>query len=260
MQSSGTLLHLFLAGTIVVLSATAGRAGFIPVEPSSPLKADVPDRDILAEAEEYCLALAVYFEGGSTGESEVGQRHIARVVVERARANKPKWGGSNLCDVVFYEAAGVCQFSFACLAAARRTPRGGGAWEYSKIIARDEIAGRSSVIVRSIRYYMNAALTSDRNACRFRREFVPVVRAGRHEFFREPVGAERVQVAKADYLECQRHAEAERAKKLKALKALKAKKLKALRAKARGKSKRFATAARQKAAVKSGRKTRQARR
>jgi spore germination cell wall hydrolase CwlJ-like protein len=182
------------------------------------MRADVLNRDIFSEAQEYCLALAVYFEGGSTGESEIGQQHIARVVVERAKADKPKWGGSNLCDVVFHKRAGVCQFSFACLPTGRRTPRGSAAWDYSLTLARDELAGRSSVSERSIRYYMNAALTPDRNACRFRREFVPVVTAGRHEFFREPTRLELAQLAKSDPIECRRHAESLEAKKRKAVK------------------------------------------
>jgi hypothetical protein len=177
------------------------------------------NRDIVSEAQEYCLALAVYFEGGSTGESEIGQRYIARVVVERAKADKPKWGGSNLCDVVFHKRASVCQFSFACLPSARRTPRGGMAWDYSLAIARDELTGRSSVIERSIRYYMNVALTPDRNACRFRREFVPVLTAGRHEFFREPTLSELMQLAKSDPVECRRHAESLKARKRTAAKA-----------------------------------------
>lgn len=171
------------------------------------------DRDILSEAHEYCLALALYFEGGSTGETEVGQRHIARVVVERARANKRKWGGADLCDVVFYKRGGVCQFSFACLPSARRTPRGGAAWEYSLTIARDELEGRSNVSERSIRYYMNGALTPDRNACRFRKEFVPVVNAGRHEFFREPTQLELIVLAKSEFEECERHTRASNSKK-----------------------------------------------
>jgi spore germination cell wall hydrolase CwlJ-like protein len=209
-----------------------GGASFVPLDDQPPAKADVIDRDILSEAHEYCLALAVYFEGGSTGESETGQRHIARVVVERAKANKPKWGGTDLCDVVFHKRAGVCQFSFACLPSARRSPRGGAAWNYSLAIARDELAGRSSVTERSIRYYMNAALTPDRNACRFRREFVPVVSAGRHQFFREPTRLELLRLAKSEPVECQRHARALKASKRKA--------------KARGKHKRYATIVRKK--------------
>ncbi len=163
------------------------------------------DRDIMAETQRYCLALAIYFEGGSTDEPEVGQRHVARVVVARAAANRSIWGGSNLCDVVFYQRKKTCQFSFACLPLAKRTPRGGPAWRYSMEIARDEIEGRSTVEEQSIRYYMNAALTPARNACRFRKEFMPVVQAGRHEFFREASAAERIELSKMDHAECKRH-------------------------------------------------------
>jgi hypothetical protein len=219
MQYSRTLRRLLFSGTIVILGAASGSASFIPPDELAPRKADLLDRDIISEAQEYCLALAVYFEGGSTGESEIGQRYIARVVVERAKANKPKWGGSDLCDVVFHKRAGVCQFSFACLPSKRRTPRGSAAWEYSLDIARDELAGRSGIKERSIRYYMNAALTPDRNACRFRREFVPVVVAGRHEFFREPTRLEQMNLTKSNPLECRRHAEALKAKGRKAAKA-----------------------------------------
>jgi len=60
---------------------------------------------------------------------------------------------------------------------------------------------------------MNPQATSDRNACRFRREFVPVVEAGRHQFFREPTEAERAPLAKSDPVECQRYQAALEAKK-----------------------------------------------
>jgi spore germination cell wall hydrolase CwlJ-like protein len=150
----------------------------------------------------YCLTLAIYFEGGSTGESEEGQRYIARVVNLRAQSNRRIWGGSDLCDVVFYNRRGVCQFSFACLPLARRTPRFGPAWQFSQSIAVDELDGNSDVHARFIRYYMNPALTPPKNACRFRREFVPVLVAGRHHFFREPLPRERTKIARGEYDEC----------------------------------------------------------
>ena len=155
-----------------------------------------PERDIKAETDLYCLAVAIFFEGGSTAETLEGQRHIARVVTERAKAGLRKWGGRDLCEVVFYKRAGVCQFTFACLPLARRTPRGGARWQTALAVAREELAGQSEVNESSIRYYMNPALTSDRNACRFRKEFVPVLEAGRHHFFREPTEAERRELAK----------------------------------------------------------------
>jgi cell wall hydrolase len=197
-------------------------------------------RDIAAESRLYCLALAVYFEGGSTVESEEGQRHIARVVSERAKANRRIWGGADICDVVFHMRAGVCQFSFACLRSGRRTPKGGPAWRYSLTIAQDELAERSEVQARLIRYYMNPGLTSDRNACRFRKEFVPVVEAGRHHFFREPTAAERAALVASEPIECKRYAEALEAKKRAAAAAKKRLEAKKRLAKSVGKSKQAA--------------------
>ena len=217
----GAILAIVLLGSVY--------AAFLPTGDEEALGEDGVPRDIVAESELHCVALAVYFEGGSTFETEDGQRHIARVVVERARANLNKWGGANLCDVVFYKRAGVCQFSFACLPLARRIPRMGAAWRQALAIAQDEIDGRSGVQEETIRYYMNPALTSDRNACRFRKEFMPVVEAGRHQFFREPTEFERVDLKNSEPVECQRYkaaleakkrlvkARAERAKRLAAL-------------------------------------------
>lgn len=105
---------------------------------------------------------------------------------------------------MFYKAGKVCQFSFACLPLAQRTARGGALWAYSVQIARDELEGRSGLEERSLRYYMNAGLSAAKNACRFRKEFVPVVQAGRHEFFREATRAERKELEKADYSECRK--------------------------------------------------------
>ena len=72
---------------------------------------------------------------------------------------------------------------------------------------------RSDVMEHSIHYYMNPGLTSDRNACRFRKEFVPILEAGRHHFFREPTEAEQAKLAANEPIECKRYAEALEAKK-----------------------------------------------
>jgi spore germination cell wall hydrolase CwlJ-like protein len=169
--SLGALLAIFILGSVY--------AAFMPTGNEESPSDDAVPRDIVGESGLHCVALAVFFEGGSTFETEDGQRHIARVVVERAKADRTKWGGSDLCDVVFYKRGGVCQFSFACLPLARRTPRRGPLWEKALAIAADELEGKSDIHEQSIRYYMNPALTSDRNACRFRKEFVPVwTRAG----------------------------------------------------------------------------------
>lgn len=215
MQTKTALIHLAFATAIALLDIGDAQARAVLFEEPRALRGDVinVNRDIVAETRLYCLSLAIYFEGGSTDEPEIGQRHVARVVVARAQANRAVWGGSNICDVVFYQRKKTCQFSFACLPVAKRTPRGGPAWRYSMDIARDEIEGRSQIEERSIRYYMNAALTPPRNACRFRKEFVPVVQAGRHEFFREASAAERSELAKLEHAECKRQAEVKKKKK-----------------------------------------------
>ena len=202
----GIVASLYLACATIAAIAT-GTPAIAYQAPVEQIKVALGDpinrsRDIVYETDLYCLALAVYFEGGSTDETEEGQRHIAHVVVERAKANRKIWGGNKICDVVFYKRGKVCQFSFACLAIEKRTARGGKAWRYSMEIARDEIEGRSGLEDRLLRYYMNAELTPPKNACRFRKEFVPVVQVGRHEFFREATRAERRALEKAEHEEC----------------------------------------------------------
>jgi len=213
MKLSSLRFSIGLGATLAVLILGSVYAAFIPINEDEALGDELVTRDLFAETELHCVALAIYFEGGSTFETEEGQRHIARVVVERAKANRTKWGGASLCDVVFYKRAGVCQFSFACLPLARRIPRMGAQWQQALAIAQDELEGRSSVREATIRYYMNPALTSDRNACRFRKEFVPVVEAGRHHFFREPTEFERADLKSSDPVECQRYKAALEAKK-----------------------------------------------
>lgn len=207
MRGSIASLYLACATIAAIVTGAPALAYQAPVKEAKAALGDPINRsrDIAYETDLYCLALAVYFEGGSTDETEEGQRHIAHVVVARARANRQIWGGSKICDVVFYKRAKVCQFSFACLALDKRTVRGGKAWRYSMEIARDELEGRSGLDERLLRYYMNASLTPPKNACRFRKEFVPVVQAGRHEFFREASRAERRELEKAEHAECRKY-------------------------------------------------------
>jgi len=244
MRGSIASLYLACATIAAAVTGTPALAYHAPVEAVKVALADPinRNRDIAYETDLYCLALAVYFEGGSTDETEEGQRHIAHVVVARARANRQIWGGNKICDVVFYKRAKVCQFSFACLPLAQRTVRGGKAWRYSMDIAREELEGRSGLEERLLRYYMNASLTPSKNACRFRKEFVPVTQAGRHEFFREATRAERRELEKADHAECKAYEAS--LKKKKHAKNSKSKKDGKL-AKARGKTDKVAVAKKQ---------------
>jgi hypothetical protein len=213
-------------------AATGANAAFVPTVELDRLEVDEPRRDFKAETDLHCVALAVYFEDGSTTEDLEGQRQIARVVTQRARAGRSKWGGRDLCEVVFYKRAGVCQFSFACLPLAQRTPRGGARWQRAVAIASEELGAQGDVSDPGIRYYMNPALTSDRNACRFRKEFVPVLEAGRHQFFREPTEAERKGLLSSEPAECKRYNAVLEAKK-KLAKAAAEKRRKALLAKSK---------------------------
>jgi len=199
-----TAYNRIVAALGIVFSVATFNTAFAAYNATSELEvhnSPAPTQAIEPQAELYCLALAAYFEGGSTAESEDGQRHIVRVVIERAKENQRKWGGAKLCDVVFYKRAEVCQFSFACLPLAQRTPHGGPAWQRSFAIAQEELA-KSEIADDGIRYYLNPALTSNRNVCRFRRELVPVVEVGRHQFFREPTAEERAALAKGEFVEC----------------------------------------------------------
>jgi hypothetical protein len=211
-MGSGRLRLTLVLSALLTAIPLAGAGAGVAVTDSSPAAIDVVPRDIVFGNERFCMALAVFFEGGSTGESEEGQRHIARVVNERARANRRKWGGEDICNVVFYNRRGVCQFTFACLPLARRTPQGGAAWRFALAIADDELAGASPLEERSIRYYMNPTLTPRRNACRFRKEFMPVIVAGRHHFFREPTAEERTALAASEFAECKQAAPSRKVK------------------------------------------------
>jgi hypothetical protein len=193
-------------GAGIVLTSAA-YAKLVPVSEPGRVPVDIQTRDIIAETDRYCLTLAIYFEGGSTFEPEIGQRHIARVITERAKANRRYWGGNTICGVVFYRSKGVCQFSFACLPMARRTPRKNMLWQASEAVAVDALAGRNGDPDASIRYYMNEKLSALKNVCAFRKEFVPVTKAGTHEFFREASAEERKVLAKTNPEACQRYAE-----------------------------------------------------
>src|SRR5262245_49826935 len=114
-------MRFLLIGLLIACGLASGPAAASPAPPdaivtfSTAAAADDQngERDIFWESEFYCMTLAIYFEGGSTAESEVGQRHIAHVISQRARANRKMWGGSTICGVVFHRGGNnVCQFSF----------------------------------------------------------------------------------------------------------------------------------------------------
>ena len=78
MRTIATVLgaSIALASPAYAKLVSVSETGRAPIQSQS--------RDVVAETERYCLTLAIYFEGGSTFEPEIGQRHIARVITERA--------------------------------------------------------------------------------------------------------------------------------------------------------------------------------
>jgi spore germination cell wall hydrolase CwlJ-like protein len=91
----------------------------------------------IRQAEENCLARAVYFEARS--ESEMGQMAVAKVILNRVKdPNYPK----TICGVVYQgsQRRNSCQFSFACdgLPDDVKSPQ---SWARSKRIAQKAISG-----------------------------------------------------------------------------------------------------------------------
>jgi spore germination cell wall hydrolase CwlJ-like protein len=115
-------------------------------KPAAPEKALVLDkvekRKVIAsrrlrQAEENCLARAVYFEARS--ESEMGQMAVAKVILNRVR--DPNYPNS-ICGVVYQgtHRRNSCQFSFACDGQPDDV-RSAEAWSRSKRIAQKAMSG-----------------------------------------------------------------------------------------------------------------------
>jgi len=91
----------------------------------------------IRQAEENCLARAVYFEARS--ETEMGQLAVAKVIINRTRdPNYPK----TICGVVYQgsQRRNSCQFSFACDGQPDDV-KSPAAWARSKRIAQKAISG-----------------------------------------------------------------------------------------------------------------------
>ena len=74
-------MHRYALGLLVAacLLPAFANAVYLPDQDTRPVVNDLFERDVVAETELYCMTLAIFFEGGSTGETEIGMRHIARV-------------------------------------------------------------------------------------------------------------------------------------------------------------------------------------
>ena len=109
-----------------------------PVTLSDTIVAAINADDALKrlDAEEDCLAQAIYFEARNEGEA--GQRAMAEVILNRLAEGSH---GKTICAVV-YEGVGqtLCQFSFAC-DGTDREPKIAGPWRAAQVLASRMIAG-----------------------------------------------------------------------------------------------------------------------
>ena len=129
--------------------------------------------------EKNCLATALYFE--ARGESQLGQKAVAEVVLARTRApGRPK----TICGVVYEgsrNASGYCQFSFACDGIADKI-RDRGAWGRALRIASNTMrtGGRVNSVVGNATYYHANYVNPSWAA-----SMIKVATIGTHVFYRE---------------------------------------------------------------------------
>lgn len=128
--------------------------------------------------EKNCLATAIYFE--ARGETQLGQKAVAEVILARTRAkDRPK----TICGVV-YEGAKrntrYCQFSFACDGIADKV-RDRGAWSRAMKIASATMrtGGKANAVAGNATYY-HANYVNPSWAARM----VKVATIGTHVFYR----------------------------------------------------------------------------
>ncbi|MBI1213901.1 MAG: hypothetical protein GC190_20760 [Alphaproteobacteria bacterium] len=129
--------------------------------------------------EKNCLATAIYFE--ARGESQLGQKAVAEVVLARTRqADRPK----TICGVVYegaHRGSRYCQFSFACDGIADRV-RDRGAWSRALRIASATMrtGGKVNAVVGNATYYHANYVNPSWAA-----HMVKVATIGTHVFYRE---------------------------------------------------------------------------
>jgi spore germination cell wall hydrolase CwlJ-like protein len=129
------------------------------------------------QAEENCLARAVYFEARS--ESDLGQLAVAKVILNRVKDPEyPK----TICGVV-YQGSGrrnSCQFSFACDGLPDDV-RSAQSWAHAKKIARQAIAGDAQVAAISTATNYHADYVKPKWAKSMKR----LIKIGRHIFYED---------------------------------------------------------------------------
>lgn len=133
-----------------------------------------------SEAEQQCLAEAIYFE--ARGESEKGQLAVAQVVINRVK--NPAYPDT-ICKVV-YQNKGLrdaCQFSFAC-DGIKDVVRPGPAWTLARKVARDISFGGAWIDEIGTSTHYHATYVRPNWAGIFRKQ----KKIGRHIFYQTRFG------------------------------------------------------------------------
>lgn len=147
--------------------------------------------DVVLTRDEWCVARAVYFEGGSSEYPEpyVGLQLAAYVIKARGLEDLRMWGWYTGCGVANKNAAGTYQFSSMASAKNRDARPHGWRW-------RQAVAATLSVYRHGwhpalvfggrwdeVRYYMRRSYSNPDNVRRFVAEFDKIGNIGHHEFF-----------------------------------------------------------------------------
>jgi len=129
----------------------------------------------IGEVGQECLALNIYHE--ARGESREGRVAVAQVVLNRVRDRRFP---NDICTVVKQGPLPPrrdCHFSWWCDGRSDR-PTDLRAWEESKAIAEDVLAGRDADPTGGALWYH-----ADTVAPKWRTALVPAATIGRHEFY-----------------------------------------------------------------------------
>jgi len=138
-------------------------------------KEKVATRNRRERKELYCMAAAVYYE--ARGESRLGQRAVAQVVMNRVESKRYP---NTVCAVVFQGESkrNRCQFSFAC-DGKPESPRPGKSWSLAMDIAkRFEGGERLESVSEALNYH------ADYVKPRWSRSMRRISKIGRHIFLK----------------------------------------------------------------------------
>jgi spore germination cell wall hydrolase CwlJ-like protein len=126
-------------------------------------------------AEQQCLARAIYFEARS--ESELGQRAVAQVIINRSK--DPAYPNT-VCGVIYQgaERPNACQFSFACDGLSDE-PKTRAQWAMAQKIAKQALAGKNDVTIVAAATHYHADYVTPKWSHSLRR----IMKIGRHIFY-----------------------------------------------------------------------------